>query len=147
MRYFDIYLLKEAIAELYVGKEDLLYGLFMEAVRERNPRRKVILKRQVHFISEPIAPSLFQRLFSHQSASRAMENQFTITLKDGSQATLIFDHYISLEASGNLGAEAAVFEGLRKYNPYFFAVDYQNDCGAWLSPQKKHLLNHRQFVL
>ncbi|MGV3488343.1 MAG: sporulation inhibitor of replication protein SirA [Tuberibacillus sp.] len=147
MRYFDIYLIKEDIARLYIGREDLLYRLFLEKKNETDPNQLEILKRQVRYITEPLTLSMRQNLLLNQSVE-FFKNKYTLCQKDGSSAAFTFDNRsITLEANGSYSAETAVFEMLRAAYSHFFAVDYQNKCGAWLSPQRRHILHQRRLVL
>lgn len=147
MRYFDIYLMEEEITRLYLGKEDLLYRLFIEAKYENNQSRQAILNRQITFITREIAYPMLRRFLFTQHIIETTKNRWVISQNDG-MATLSFaKNYLVLEASGELSAETAFFEILRHAYPDFFAIDYQNRRGAWLTPQRKHILGNRKMIL
>ena len=148
MRYFDIYLIKEEVARLYLGKEDLLYRLFMEAKAEKNQQRLDILQKQIQYITAAIPIAELKTKLHKLPVVDSADDKIELNQEDSGIVKLKLNlTFIEIKVSGDNQAETVVFEALRRCFPHFFAVDYQNHYGAWLSPQKRHILHHRQLVL
>jgi hypothetical protein len=147
MRYFDIYLMEEELTQLYLGKEDLLFRFFMEAKSEIDLERRNIFDRQIAFITQPIAYTMLRRFLKNQHIIETSNGHWMITQNNGCASLTFAKSYLTLKASGTVSPETIFFELLRQAFPNFFAIDYQNERGAWLNPHKKHILYQRQLVL
>lgn len=148
MRIFDIYLMEEEITRLYLGREGLLFQLFLETKNESDPQKRVILENQIAYITKPLDETMLHHSLTLEKISKTSKGKWAIIKRNESRAILTLEkNYLSLSSTGDYGAETTFFEILRHAFPYFFAIDYQNECGAWLSPHKKHILYQRKLVL
>jgi Sporulation inhibitor of replication protein SirA len=141
MRHYQIYLIEEEIANHYFGRESIIYHLFLEHERTTSERKK-ILKKQIQYVTRPI-PSLevHQWLETHLKKRTDYQTYRSAHLifhhRDRSHAKLkVFDRSLSLTSNGNYEAETIFFDMLYKYNPCFFAIDFELDRYGWLNPIK-----------
>lgn len=141
MRHYDIYLLEDDVAREYRVKEQLLFRLFCEAVKETDPDRSRILQKQIAYITHPIPAEHIGRILRQNPRVQKRGDELFIQHRDDGFVRLRLGHdRIIMYASGNKGAETFVFETLRRIHPHFLAVDYQDLRSAWLRPFRKLLL-------
>lgn len=145
MRNYFIYLLKEDVAYEYFGKEILIFNLFLEKLQEHNPVRLQMLMNQIQYITNPISVIDINRFIERNLSVETVHHQQTTqfiykpnTCKNYSFAKLeIYDRFMKLSSEGSYDAETHIFEVLRKYNPCFLAMDFDNRHFGWLNPIKQ----------
>lgn len=146
MRQYEIYLIEEEFASHYFGRESKIYQLFLEYYRTTS-MKKVLLQKQIHFITKPIPSSIIHQLVKAKLKKRKdyvqTKQSYQIQMPNGrSTAELeINDHFIIIKSTGTYEAETIFFEILRKYSSCFLAMDYEHNRYGWLNPIKM-----RKFV-
>ncbi|ADU30652.1 sporulation inhibitor of replication protein SirA [Evansella cellulosilytica] len=139
MREYDIYIIKDHIANEYFGLEGKLFSLFQEN-RYANGRLKEVTDMQIHFIKESINISkldqlLYSRLHEKKGYAKEGNNHFIRLLNKKSQAGVYLDeHHITLFSEGTYDAEACFFEVLRHSNKCFIAMEFEEQRYGWLKP-------------
>lgn len=146
MRKYSIYLIEEEFASHYFGRESIVYNLFLDFTRTTLGNKSQISK-QIEFITCPI-----QTLTLHQVIEKSLQgndhyrhlhNTHYLQFKnpDSSAKIKILDRCMMIEATGSYEAETYFFEILRKYNPFFLAMEFNLNRYGWLKPIKE-----RKFV-
>ncbi|WP_078546949.1 sporulation inhibitor of replication protein SirA [Litchfieldia alkalitelluris] len=147
MRNYRIYLLEEEFATHYFGRESLLYQLFLDHAETTQVEYKTILEQQINFITRPIPNLKINQIISvalkkYKTYEQNKSSHFLkFQLPEGEAKLSISDRNLYLEAKGNLESETIFFELLRKYNPCFLAMDFEQNRYGWLNPIKE-----RKFV-
>ncbi|SDY68110.1 Protein of unknown function [Evansella caseinilytica] len=141
MREYNIYIIKDDVANDYYGLEAKLFQLF-----EENRRAKGYLKevtdQQIRFIIKPVAIGSLDKFIRQQlqdvEGYSCMGNKHFIIMDEmNSQSGLYLDReHITLFSEGAYDAEACFFEVLRKFHPYFMAIDFVHKRYGWLRPIK-----------
>ncbi|MBD8068205.1 sporulation inhibitor of replication protein SirA [Bacillus sp. PS06] len=147
MRNYQIYLLEEEFASHYFGRESILYHLFLDHELSNHQDKKQILKKQIDFVTRPIPnlkinqliESSLKKFKSYTQTADGHSLQFQLPESDARMT--ISDRHITLVSNGNIEAETIFFELLRKYNPCFLAMDFEQNRYGWLNPIKE-----RKFV-
>ncbi|NSL51093.1 sporulation inhibitor of replication protein SirA [Calidifontibacillus erzurumensis] len=145
MRNYFIYLLKDDVAYEYFGKEFLIFNLFLEQIQEQNPARSELLSKQIDYITNPISVIEINRYIEKnmqiQATYKEKGTEFIYkpqASKSFSLAKLeVYDRYMRIMSEGSYDAETHFFEVLRKYNPCFLAMDFDNKHFGWLNPIKQ----------
>ncbi|WP_102346847.1 sporulation inhibitor of replication protein SirA [Bacillus sp. Marseille-P3661] len=149
MRSYHIHLLTEEVAYDYFGKELLIFNLFLENRQTANECLIPILTNQINYITNPISIIEINRFIEKSLNIKPLYEQDKIqftykirTKRSQSMAKLeVYDQYLLLSSEGSYEAETAFFETLRKYSPYFLAMDFEHGRFGWLNPIKQ-----RQYV-
>ncbi|MBU8907394.1 sporulation inhibitor of replication protein SirA [Desertibacillus haloalkaliphilus] len=142
MRRYEIYLMEEEVARHYFGQESKLFHLFLEKERASDTTRSII-EKQVNYITRPIPALQLQQLLKQSLKHRIDYYSYKDTHCLSLQPSLsiaevnLFETKITLEAEGNFDAETIFFEVLRKFDPYFMAIDVKNFRYGWLNPIKQ----------
>ncbi|WP_078554508.1 sporulation inhibitor of replication protein SirA [Bacillus alkalicellulosilyticus] len=145
MRQYDIYLMEEEIARQYFGQESKLFHLFLEQKNGRAQNVEVINK-QIDFITQPISTLQLQQIltstFRHNTYHREFQNSHYLSIKHPySEAELTLNpNHLKLVSTGEYEAETLFFEALRKYDPYFYAIESTQFRYGWLNPIKQFKL-------
>ncbi|WP_371017410.1 sporulation inhibitor of replication protein SirA [Pseudalkalibacillus sp. JSM 102089] len=146
MRHYEMYFVKQHIAEQYAGKEHLLYQLFLERKRAIQADQKELLEKQVAFITEPVEEEelntcLVNELGGFRTYEFKNEGHRLCIKQSKSDASLfVRSEKINIYASGSNEAETVFFEVIRKLTPSFFAIDFQSGRYGWLNPIKQQKL-------
>ncbi|MBU9722642.1 MULTISPECIES: sporulation inhibitor of replication protein SirA [Bacillaceae] len=141
MREYEIYVIREEIANTYYGLETKLYQLFKEN-RAAQGNLKEITDKQIQFIIGAINYDQLQvylnKELEHKEAYSFTNNKHYIIMdEENSQAGLyIHEDYITLYSEGGYDAEACFFEALRRFHPYFLAMEFSQGRYGWLKPLK-----------
>lgn len=142
MRHYFIYLLEPEIANSYYGKEQLIYQLFSQGEIVNNPLTKIV-EKQIRYISQAIPSLQLNKHLDFQLKNRkdyyVSDERYYVNSKTlKSKAVLaIHPHLLSLTVTGSYHAETTFFEVLRKFDPCFFALDFENNNYGWLTPVKQ----------
>ncbi|MBU9714393.1 sporulation inhibitor of replication protein SirA [Evansella tamaricis] len=141
MREYEIYIIREEIANAYFGLETKLFRLFQEN-RSAKGNLKEVTDRQIDFIIKSINKErlhvyLQNELKNKYGYSVVDFKHYIIMDEENSQAGLyIHDDYITLYSEGSYDAEACFFEVLRQYHSFFLAMEYSQNRYGWLKPIK-----------
>ncbi|MDQ0253613.1 hypothetical protein J2S74_000985 [Evansella vedderi] len=148
MREYDIYIIREDIANDYYGLEGKLFRLFDEN-RFAKGELKNVTDNQIDFIIEPIDVIRLQRMLQKNLSGTVgyemEDNKHFIRMKEkNSQAGLYIDeNHLTLFSEGTLDAEACFFEVLRHYHPFFIAMEFDQRRYGWLRPVKSLEIVHQ----
>ncbi|AUO10825.1 MAG: sporulation inhibitor of replication protein SirA [Priestia megaterium] len=146
MRTYEVYLMEEEVASSYFRREKLIYQLLIE-YRMKRHLNETHLQKQVHYITRQLPISFIQRellqAFSHYPHFFTHQETFVLEYphKKSRASIKLTNRCITIEGDGNVDAETAFFEVLRKLDPCFLAVNYGTDEYGWLRPVKT-----RKFV-
>jgi hypothetical protein len=139
MREYVIYLITREVAQSYYGKENKLYQLFMEEQRANSIHKK-ILEKQIHYITSLMSVSQIEEhlwnQFRESYSWRYEGHSYSLECKNSSVRLEIHERHIRLHSFGNLEAETVVFEALRRFQPFFLAMDFNRRKFGWLTPFK-----------
>jgi hypothetical protein len=139
MREFYIYLITKEVAHAYYGKENKLFQLFFEEYKSMEITKE-ILKKQISYVTSVLfVPQLeahFQEQFTGKYDWRFDGHSFRIDCKNSTSRLEINENYLHLYSFGNFEAETVIFEALRRFEPYFLGMDFQQRKFGWLSPFK-----------
>jgi|GEM_PF-1771907 len=142
MRLYEIYLIRQHVANDYFGKDDKLFQLFIETKTVRDAHLIQILNKQIKYVTRHIvATAVYQcieknvRMTQHKKMYRTWKNLRIVDDK-GSINLRCFSDQLIIEATGSLNQEAWMFEALRTLDDYFLAIDCQNCMSGWLKPPK-----------
>ncbi|MFS0782153.1 sporulation inhibitor of replication protein SirA [Bacillus sp. 1P06AnD] len=149
MRQYQIYLIKEHFAGMYVGREQLLYSLFLDYYHARGQIARII-GRQIVYVTKRI-PSQLTDHFNNDKIEGMMvlndENGTTYQIdcrtNNGmkSSASLeIHNRVLYIQSVGSYEAETIFFEFIRKCADSFLAVELAESRYGWLKPRKKRKL-------
>lgn len=146
MRKYHLYLIKENIALHYQGREKMFFQLFSDYKNTDDKELKIILEKQINFITLPITTWEYQRLFveSLQNNKRCRFGNESCYIENGNLSNAkvrITKSSLIIEAEGYYDAESIFFEILRKNEPSFLAIDVEHGRYGWLKPIKE-----RNFV-
>ncbi|WP_174726963.1 sporulation inhibitor of replication protein SirA [Mesobacillus harenae] len=142
MRSYQLYLIEEEIAAHYFGRERMFIQLFQDYAQARGSLKKII-SRQINYITRQIPVLRLHQLLHHQlSLSKdlhAEQGVYYIRKNRGKSVASLktFDRYILVESDGNVDAETAFFEVLRKCESSFLAIDIDSSRCGWLKPIKE----------
>ncbi|CAM3709596.1 sporulation inhibitor of replication protein SirA [Mesobacillus zeae] len=146
MRSYQLYLIKDEFAAHYFGREQMFYHLFKD-FRESKGEMKVILEKQINYITRPV-PVLRVHQLLHQQLSkmngfRADRGVYYLEKKksESTAGLMVDERVLKVESAGNVDAETIFFEVLRKCETSFLAVDLESNKYGWLKPIKE-----RKFV-
>jgi hypothetical protein len=143
VRHYQIYLIEEEIAQIYFGEESKLFQLFLEAEKTTAPLKSEVLQKQVDYITKPldipVMKQAIEEALQHRTDYFIYPNVHLLDDGKGrSQAKLMIDTTrLHISASGNYEAETTFFEELRKCQPSFLAMDFNNHRYGWLNPIKQ----------
>lgn len=142
MRNYYIYLIEDDVARSFFGKEFKLFDLFDEARYSRDIKAKEQLNRQIQYITKIIPMFYFgKKLFDEGRIIPGYQLKGDLhsiyeEKKDSYAELKIYEQYIEMKAKGSFSAEMYFFEALKDINPYFLAIDYENERFGWLKPLK-----------
>lgn len=141
MRKYDIYLIEEEFALHYFQNEDVMYRLFVE-YKTSGVHRDQYVKKQIEYITKKIP--ILQLRWMVENRFRKDPNWTTLSdneykyEKENSKARLeLTEDFVFMEAEGTVEAETIFFEVLRKLNPCFLAMNYDDHVYGWLNPVKQ----------
>ncbi|TYR81138.1 sporulation inhibitor of replication protein SirA [Priestia megaterium] len=146
MRTYEVYLMEEEVAYAYFQKQMLLYQLFVEYKMKRGLKNQYV-KKQVDYVTRPLDISYIQsellQSFSRYPHFFIHNDYFVLEYphKKSRASMKISSQCITIEGDGNVDAETAFFEVLRKLDSYFLAINYGTEEYGWLRPIKT-----RKFV-
>src|SRR5699024_4492721 len=115
---------------------------------------KRILSKQIDYVTKPIPVSFLHRhlkeAFTNNEAYDYFGHTHTLRLKNGAaKAKLIIeDSAIHLYSKGDRfsDVETMFFEVLRKCEPTFFALSYEEKRYGWLRPFKQNIFGQKSYV-
>ncbi|NEY20586.1 sporulation inhibitor of replication protein SirA [Bacillus ginsengihumi] len=141
-RTYYIYLIDEDVAKYYHGRERMFHDLFHQYVHVSGKMRKII-SRQIHYITNPIPMltlyQIIKNTFSNQWDYVNQTGSYQLSIKNDRDfiEVTIEKQYVRLDVYGSLDAESIFFEGIRAFNGYLFAIDFDNHKFGWIRPIKE----------
>jgi hypothetical protein len=150
VRRYDIFLIEEEVASVYIGKEELLFQLFKER-KHHNLTPKFILDKQIDYVTRPI-PSYKIDNFIKEEMKNCSNYHYNhllhkINEPNGQAELKIYEKYLILTTEGDLETEMIFFELLRKMETCYLAIDYTNTKYGWLKPIREHTGDHRKRIV
>jgi hypothetical protein len=139
MREFYIYLITKEVAHTYYGKENKLFQLFLEEQRAIGITKE-ILRKQISYVTSVLSTSQLEEHFWEQLNGkyewRFEGHSYRIDCKNSTARLEMNENNLHLYSFGNFEAETVIFETLRRFEPYFLGMDFQEKKFGWLSPFK-----------
>ncbi|MGO4887653.1 sporulation inhibitor of replication protein SirA [Anaerobacillus sp. MEB173] len=140
MRKYQIFLMEKEIAHHYFGKESKLFHLFLES-QTVSGEQLALVKKQIDYIIRPI-PTILVHQVVDETLRYSTHYSFYlhshyIDKKQSKAKLTVFDTNVVLTAEGTYEAETMFFESLRKIDPRFLAMDFENFKFGWLNPIKQ----------
>lgn len=148
MRHFYLYLIKDEFAGHYFGREYKIFRLFQDyyGTSVESPKYQM-LKKQIDYVSKKI-PLFYLDEFIQTNLKHCngyshdlYTHQIQLEKNRGNATLMLNEKNIEISSTGSFDAETTFFEILRKLDPCFFAMDFQNEQYGWLNPIKE-----RKFV-
>lgn len=141
MRTYELYLIQEEIAQMYFGREVLLFDLFSRFAEPCSLSEKKVLYKQMKYITLPLQAlkihyRMEQALKHYEEYERVQRTHMIHQGKEYGEIT-IKPRYISMHTSGNVEMETTFFEVLRKCEMTFLAMNYESKQYGWLNPLKQ----------
>ncbi|MDG5789048.1 sporulation inhibitor of replication protein SirA [Evansella sp. AB-P1] len=139
MREYDIYIIRDEIANEYFGQEDKIFHLFKEN-RYAKGRLKDVTDKQIDYIINHINTNKLHNIIINKLSKTpgfSMDHNKYFVRMPGktSQAGLYLEEKkITLFSEGTYDAEACFFEILRFYHSYFIAMEFDEKRYGWLKP-------------
>ncbi|MDT2045937.1 sporulation inhibitor of replication protein sirA [Priestia aryabhattai] len=141
MRTYEVYLMEDEVAKAYFQREKLVFQLFVDYKMKRGLEDQY-LQKQVEYITRPLAISYIQRAilqtFSQYPHFFIHNDHFVLEYphKKSRASLKINSQCITIEGDGNVDAETAFFEVLRKLDACYLAINYGTEEYGWLRPVK-----------
>ncbi|MEN2766351.1 sporulation inhibitor of replication protein SirA [Ornithinibacillus xuwenensis] len=148
MKVYTVYWIKNEFAEHYYYKSDILYRFLREFHAKYNRNDLVT---QFNFITESFPKEqlssqltrLQQNTFRNQAKRNPIELGNTINY-----ITLhINEKHLKFRCETLEDAEALLFPILRRFHPYLFIMDEENENYGWISPVRTSIAYNNEEVL
>lgn len=147
MRHYYIYSIEDKVAETFFGEESKLFHLFLEAKSTKSYPRLQMLRKQIDYITKPIAVSMLEKGITDALQDwsdyepYAGYHLLNVTDRKSQAALTLTDSCMLMKSSGTFEAETTFFEVLRQLERCLLAMDFHRQRYGWLNPIKQtHLV-------
>jgi hypothetical protein len=141
LRHYYIYSIEDKVAEMFFGEESKLFHLFLEAKTTRSYSRLQILRKQIDYITKPIAASVLENgicnALRYRNDYDPSEGYHLLKMCNSRAALTLTEGCMLMESSGNFEAETTFFEILRRLQRCLLAMDFHEQRYGWLNPIKQ----------